>query len=63
MTGKVEERVAVHGKKLEKLIEDLKEKDSDKEEKQWYRDLKGSLPYEKLKSQRSFCNRRIKVYV
>ena len=44
------------------MVEDLKEKDSDKEKKKWYRDLKGSSPYKKLKLLRNLYNKRIKVY-
>ena len=43
-------------------MEDLKEKYSDKEEKKWYRALEGLSLYEKLKSLRSLCDKRIKVY-
>lgn len=34
---KVDERVVVDWKKLEKIVEDLKEKDSEEEEEKWYR--------------------------
>ena len=46
MTRKVEERVVVDWIKLDKIVEDLKEKDLDKEEERWYTGLEGSLPYE-----------------
>ena len=54
--------MAVDWKKLEKIVGNLKEKNSDEEEGRWYRALKGSLLYKKLKLLRSLCNKRIKVY-
>ena len=54
--------MAVDCNKLEKILEDLKEKDSVEEEKKWYRDLEGSSLYEKLVSLRSLCDKRIKIY-
>ena len=62
LTKKEEEREAVDWKKLNKIVEDLKEKDSDEEEKRWYRDLEGSSPYEMLKTLRTFCGKQIRVY-
>ena len=53
--------MVVDWKKLEKIVEDLKEKYSDEEEKKWYRALEGSSPYKKLKSLRSLCNKTIEV--
>ena len=53
--------MVVDWRKLEKIIEDLKEKDLDEEEEKWYRDMEGSSPYEKLKSPRSLGDKRIKV--
>ena len=61
MTGKVDERVAVDWRKLNKIVEDLKEKDSDEEDEKWYKELEGSSPYEKLKTLRTFCDKRMKV--
>ena len=58
----MQERVAVDWKKLEKTIEVLKEKYLDEEEDKWYRELKGTLSYAKLKALRSFCDKRTKVY-
>ena len=42
LTRKVEEGVAVDRRKLDKIVDNLKEKDSDKEEEKWYRELEGS---------------------
>ena len=61
LTKKVEERVVVDWKKLEKIVNDLKEKDSKEEEESWYRNLEGSSPYEKLKTLRKLCDKSIKV--
>lgn len=61
MVRKVEKRVAVDWKKLEKRVEDWKEKDSDEKEEKWYRDIEGTSTYKKLKSLRSLCNKRINV--
>ena len=61
LTRKVEERVVVDWKKLDKIVEDLKEKDSDKEKERWYRGLEGSTPYKKLKTLRNLYNKRMKV--
>lgn len=47
---------------MEKTIEVLKEKYLDEEEDKWYRELKGTLSYAKLKALRSFCDKRTKVY-
>ena len=57
----MEERVAVDWKKLNKIVEDLKEKESEEEEEKWYRDLDGSSPYEKLKTLRNLDDKKIKV--
>ena len=58
---KVEERVAVDWRKLDKIVEGLKERESDEEEERWYRGLEGSSPYEKLKTLRILCNKKIKI--
>ena len=57
----MKERKAVDWKKLEKMVDNLKEKDSDEEEETWYRGLEGSSPYEKLKTLKSLYDKRIKV--
>ena len=57
----MEERVAVAWKKLENIVEDLKQKDSDKEVEKWYREQKGKSPCEKLKTLRGLSDKRIKV--
>lgn len=48
-------------KKLEKIVKDLREKDSDEKKERWNRALVGSLGYKKLKLLRSLCDKRIKV--
>ena len=42
-------------------MEDLKEKDSDKEGERWYRDLKESSPYKTLRTLRILYDKRIAV--
>ena len=61
MAKKVDERVAVDWKKLDKIVDDLKEKNSDEEEERWYRGLQGLSPYEKLRTLRNLYDKRIKV--
>ena len=58
---KVKERTAVDWKKLDKIVDDLKEKDLEEEEEKWYRGLRGSSPNEKLKSLKNLCDKKIKV--
>ena len=47
--------------RLEKIVEDLKEKDSNKKKEKWYGALEGSSSCEKLKLLRSICDNRIKI--
>ena len=61
LTKRVKERVAVDWRKLERIVDDLKKKDSDKEEGRLYRGFEGSSPYKKLKTLRTLCNKRLKV--
>ena len=53
--------MVVDWEKVAKIVEELKEKDSDKEEEKRYRALEGSSPYKKLKWLRSLCDKRITV--
>ena len=57
----MEERVAVDWKKLGKIVDNLKEKDSDEEEESWFRNQKGSSHYKKLKTLRKLSDKRIQV--
>ena len=57
----MEERVAVDWKKLQKMVEELKEKDLDEEEEKWYGELEGLLLYKNLKLLRKLYDKRIKV--
>ena len=59
---KEEKRTAIDWKKLDKIVEDQKEKDLDEEEERWYRELEGSSPYEKLKTLETLCDKQIRVY-
>lgn len=61
MKKQVIERVVVDRKKLEKIVKDLEGKESEVEEEKWYRTLEVSSPYEKLKSFKLFCNKRMEV--
>ena len=49
-------------KDMEKVVEDLKDKDLSQEEDSWYRHLEGSSLCEKGKTMRQLYNKRIKVY-
>ena len=59
---KLEERVVVDWKKLERIKEVLKVKESNELEKKQYQKLEKSSLYDKLKVQRNLSTKRIKVY-
>ena len=57
----MKQKVAVVWRKLEKIVQDLKEKDLDKEKQKGYWKLTGILLYKKMKLVRKLCKQEIKV--